>query len=228
MTYKSKLLNEVIATNNLSSNKSSLDTSPGISVLMVDPETEPVIQIDSDLRTINIPEELRDIAVTGDHKSETIYFSCPRFFDGNDLSEHKCLIRFVNAGNEYGESEVVDMTANDDNLEFGWAIKNDATRYSGTLQFTVQFETVQNGIQYQWQTTPAILNILPGLPIETTISANNDILFRTLTNQITNLQARVEALEESIANLSSLSSDLKQLKDDVAYLKENVVYVLTT
>lgn len=229
MAYKSKLLNQAISSLSDSSIQAStnINTLSDISLMSVNPDTEPVIQINADLRTIVIPDELKDIAVAGDHLSETIYFSCPRYFDGNDLSEHKCIIRYINAGNEYGESDVTDLVPESDSIKFGWALDNYVTRYSGTIYFTVQFETVQDTIKYQWQTTPAELHILAGLDIELSITDQDDVLFRTLTNQLQLLQEKVAQLENEISTFPSILQQLEALQNDVNYLKENVVYTLT-
>lgn len=224
--YQSKLLNQAIVNTTVSKTKNS--NSISVSPLSVNPDEEPIIEIDADSRTITIPNELRDIAVTGDHLSETIYFSCPRYFDGEDLSLHTCIIRFINAGNEYGEANAISLESSEDRITFGWAIDNYATRYSGTLTFTVQFETRKDNIDYQWQTTPAHLNILPGLNIESTITDQDDILFRTLSNQISILQKKVEALERISSNISDLQNTITTLQSEVDYLKENVVYTLST
>lgn len=223
--YKSKLLNDVMKEMQ-SVNKN--EVSNNVSLLIADPEGEPVIQIDSDLRKITIPDELKDIAVAGDHLSETIYFTCPRYFDGNDLSEHRCLIRYINAGNEYGEADVKDLNAETDTIKFGWALDNYVTRYSGIVSFTVQFETVDDTLKYQWQTTPAELNILAALNIEETITDKNDTLFRTLSNQVAILQEKVKSLEEEIEVLKSSAQTISSIQNDVNYIKENVVYTLAT
>lgn len=218
MIYKSKLLNQAINVDN---------SIPAISPLMVEPENEPVIEINADLRHLTIPEELKDIAVTGDHLCETIYFSCPRYFDGEDLSNHSCIIRYINAGNEYGECDVVDITTENDRIKFGWSIDNKATRYSGIIKFTVQFETISDSIEYQWQTTPAELNILPGLNIESTITDQDDVLFRSLTRRISALEEKVAEFDITIQAIENLINQIDQLQKDVDYLKENVVYTLS-
>lgn len=224
MDYRSKLLNEAMKEIQ-SSGKNPI--SNNVSLLMSDPESEPVIQIDSDLRKITIPDELKDIAVAGDHLSETVYFTCPRYFDGNDLSEHKCIIRYINAGNEYGEADVIDLTSETDTIKFGWSLDNYVTRYSGSISFTVQFETVDDTVKYQWQTTPAELNILAALNIEETITDKDDTLFRTLSNQVATLQEKVKLFEEKMDILESLSQQISIIQNDVNYLKENVVYTLS-
>lgn len=106
-------------------------------------------------------------------------------------------------------------------------IDNRVTRYKGIIEFTVQFETKNNNIiEYQWQTTPAQLNILAGLNIEKTITEKDDILFRSLTNRIDSLQDYVKELENRLASAELFINKINQLSKDVDYLKENVVYVL--
>ena len=120
------------------------------------------------------------------------------------------------------------MTIESDYLRFGWAIDNYVTRYSGIINFTVQFETVEDGIKYQWQTKPAQLNIMPGLNIEETITDKDDVLFRTLSKQVQELQKSVKQLKTQVSMIDSLNinSRVDTLSTDVKYLQENVVYVL--
>ena len=204
MGFKSNLLSSVSLGQAVSFNNPSSR--------MLNPNTEPVIEINSDLRKITIPKELYNIAVVGDHQAETIFFNCPRYFDGKDLYEHKCIIRCINAGNEYFEIDVVEMTATSDYLRFGWTLDNCVTRYSGIINFTVQFETVDSKVNYQWQTTVSTLNILPALNIEDTITEKEETLFRNLSNQVQELASSVELLQEN--NLD--------IENDIQYLKDNI------
>lgn len=233
MAFKSNLLNSIAASTSTDSSSTdsssvmsaSLESTP--SFMLVNPNTEPMIEIDADLRKITVPQELVNIAVEGDHLSETVYIKAPRYFDGIDLSVHSALVRFVNAGNEYGEYKVTDIESDEDSIILGWAINKYATRYRGKIYFTVQFDTVtSDGIQYQWQTTPAELNILAGLNIEKTITEKDDILFRTLTNQIQELQEAVGALQQQVGTYDDIVARLEQLESDVKYLQDNVVYTL--
>lgn len=203
---------------------SLLNSSYSAVALIAQDNDEPALTINSNLRKITVPQQLYNIGVAGDHLCEEIFFKCPRYFDGNDLSEHDCIIRFINAGKEYGESNITNMTVNEDSLIFGWKLDNYVTRYSGAISFTVQFETIKDGIQYQWQTTPAKLNILAGLNIEQIITDKDDILFRTLSNQVNDLQKSVEQLKIQVSMIDSLKCQVDKLYDDVKYLQENVVY----
>lgn len=227
MSFQSSLLLNATNLQAISNARKESTDAYGVTPMMLDPDTEPIIMIDSDLRKIIVPKELYNIGVAGDHLAETIYFQVPRYFDGNDLSEHKCIIRFINAGKEYGESETCNLEIFDDYIKFGWSIDNNATRYAGVLKFTVQFDTIiHNGIEYQWQTTPAELNILAGLNIEQTISDKDDVLFRSLVKQIQALQDFVLKLDNLPTDVEYLQNKILNIETELKNLKNNVVYVL--
>lgn len=65
-----------------------LDSLPkgGTASYGVNPVDEPHIVIESD-KTITVPDDLRHIAVQGEHNIETVTFDCPRYWDGHDLSD---------------------------------------------------------------------------------------------------------------------------------------------
>ena len=228
MAFQSSLLSNAANSQAISNVSKEYPDAYGIAPMMLNPDTEPVIMIDSDLRKITVPDELYNIGVAGDHNAETIYFHVPRYFDGNDLSERKCKIRFINAGNEYGESDICNLETSDDHIKFGWTIDNKATRYTGVIQFTVQFEIIssQNMIDYQWQTTPAELYVLAGLPIEKGIADKDDLLFRSLIGQIQDLQEALLKLETTPLDITSLQNRVDILETELETLKKNVVYVL--
>lgn len=100
---------------------------------------EPHIIINSD-RTITIPDELKNAAVQYDHNIETVTFDCPRYWDGNDLSEMIVSINYMRSDGHEGshtcKNVVVD--GNDSNImHFDWTISNDATQVAGDLVFIV-------------------------------------------------------------------------------------------
>lgn len=100
---------------------------------------EPHIIINSD-RTVTIPDELKNAAVQYDHNIETVTFDCPRYWDGNDLSEMIVSINYERSDGHEGsytcKNVVVD--GNDSNImHFDWTISNDATQVAGDLVFIV-------------------------------------------------------------------------------------------
>lgn len=100
---------------------------------------EPHIIINSD-RSVTIPEELKNIAVQYDHNIETVTFDCPRYWDGNDLSEMIININFVRP-DKYEDTYVcknVTVDSDDPNImHFDWTISRNVTEVSGTLTFIV-------------------------------------------------------------------------------------------
>ena len=60
------------------------------------PSNEPRFIIDLNSRIITIPVEFEFLAIKNDHKAETIYFEVDRYFDNEDLSEHTCVVQFLN------------------------------------------------------------------------------------------------------------------------------------
>lgn len=169
---------------------------------------------------------MRNICVAGDHLSETVYFKIPRHFDGKDLSIHSCVIRYFNAGGEYGECDAIDITTETDYISFAWELDCHVTKYSGEIEFTIQFDTVTKKLEYQWQTQSASLNILQGLKgVEKVTIQRNDLIFRSITRRIKDIEMKISDLENIIKDLPDLSANLTTLTDDVKYLQENASYI---
>lgn len=191
------------------------------------PSTEIIIEIDSENRLINVPEEMKNIAVSGDHVSETVYFRISRYFDNQDFSEHNCIIRAINAGKEYVECNAINLEVTDDYIIFAWLIDKNVTRYSGTIEFTIQFETINDTVtEYQWQTTPAQLNILKGIDVENAVTDKDDLLFRWLSKKVDKLQETVDKMEKKMDSIDYLVTQIDILEKKVEYIENNVVYIL--
>lgn len=217
MAYSSSLLNGT--TTNLSYKDTSLKND----------NEEEIIVVDSGLRNIIVPQSLKTVGVAGDQYCEALFFQVPRYFDGNDLSKHNPLVRFINAGNEYGEYPITDIAVDENFIVLGWSVSNYVTRYAGTVNFTIQFDTVtENGVKYQWQTVPAQLTVLAGLKIESTITDKDDTLFRKLSTQVQILQDKVIVLEAKVMQLENKNVELDILKDKVNYMEDHVVYTVDT
>jgi len=106
------------------------------------PSTERIYEIDLNTRTIDAPEWL---SVETDHRSETIYFKVPRYFDHMDLTTTVCVIQYINAN---GEGRVYPVpyyditTCTRENFEtleqepyilFPWVIDGEATKAAGDV-----------------------------------------------------------------------------------------------
>lgn len=190
------------------------------------PGNEQIVEINAETRTINIPKKMKNLAVNGDHLSETIYFKIPRFFDNKDFTEHKCMIRWLNANNEYGETEVINTEYDNDFIKFGWLIDNLVTAYSGDIHFTVQFDTVVAGVEYQWQTTPAVFTILNGIEdshIDPT--GGDESKYREIMNAINKLSAEVQSMSNVKAAVDNIVPEIAALETRVKFLEDNSVMI---
>ena len=110
-----------------------------IAAYTADRKNEPHIVIGKD-RFIKVPEELRRIAVEGDHNVETVTFDCPRYWDEHDLTEMILYIRYAcpdgKPGGYKAQNVRVDDTASD-MIHFEWTISENVTGKAGTLAIMV-------------------------------------------------------------------------------------------
>ena len=140
------------------------------------PSEEPRFLINANKRSIAIPSEFSFLAVRYDHQAETVYFEIDRYFDNVDLSQHTCIVQFVNKDKYGNVSEgyyrvpVMDITTIDGKIVFGWSIENTATKYAGDIDFSVRFYTITGEGEnarflYNFNTVPSKSTILDTLKI---------------------------------------------------------------
>lgn len=135
---------------------------------------EPHIIINSD-RSVTIPEELKNVAVQYDHNIETVTFDCPRYWDGNDLSEMIVNINFIRP-DKYEDTYIcknVTVDSDDPNImHFDWTISRSVTEVSGTLTFIVCVKKshVDGATSQVWHSQKCdTFTILPGLECDQVI-----------------------------------------------------------
>lgn len=150
-------------------------------------------------RTISVPDSLRRLGVQYDHNIETVTFKCPRFWDGNDMSQMKVYVNYLRPDGVKGQYLTQNLEVSGDIMTFDWVISNNATRVKGMLSFLVCIvQTNEDGMEVQhWNSE---LNqecyISEGMECqETTILGYPDI--------ITHLLVRMEETE-AVANEESL------------------------
>ena len=102
-------------------------------------DLEPHIIIDKK-RKVSVPDELKRIAVQHDHNIETVTFDCPRYWDGNDMSQSRICINYKRPdgilGSYVASNVIVDETDNTI-MHFDWTISQDVTVKDGSLIFLV-------------------------------------------------------------------------------------------
>lgn len=168
---------------------------------LLDPDVEPRFVINSDERTIVIPEEFKFLAVKMDHLSERIYFDIPRYFDGEDLATKICVVQYINANGEEvveGIASIVDVdyTSEADKIIFRWDVDNNVTKYAGDVSFSVRFYTISddNRFTYSWNTIPATL------PVLDTIDNTGQAITENYPTELLQWQYRMTELDRTISD----------------------------
>lgn len=130
------------------------------------PDTEELLKIDLNKRTIEGPEYL---SVATDHRAETLYFRVARYFDNVDLSQMSCIIQFINAEGTSGIYVVpfydVNTLADTEEMLFPWVIEGAVTAAAGTVVYSVEFFRIaENAAKYVYNlnTLPAKGKVLEG------------------------------------------------------------------
>lgn len=170
------------------------------------PKDEPIYEINLETRIINAPQFL---SVQYDHRAETIYFKCDRYFDMKDLGSDDItvLIQYKNADPEARKSGYIyvptykDVTtfAEDEKIAFPWVIEGPATVFAGDVTFSIKFyQTTRTedgkSIKYLYNlnTQPSKSKVLHGMEF--------------VGNDSENYQYDVSTVEEIYNRLSTLEN----------------------
>lgn len=167
------------------------------------PDDEPIYEIDLNKREITIPEFL---SVEDDHNSEIIWFKTDRFFDNFDLYDCNCWIQYINANKEkhyYGAPILVGASQfGNEQILIPWAISEEVSKKSGTIQFSFQFfKLTEDGNEFVFRlnTKPASGKILTGLKVDPV----KDLANRTITeDEAKALDDKLHSLHEAYNTLS--------------------------
>lgn len=114
-------------------------TEQEMSLYLVRPETEEFITI-NDQRIILVPESLKKIAVQHDNNIETVTFSCPRYWDENDLSTMNIYINFMRIDGYRSRYLTKNIRVDDEDqnvFHFDWTISSEVTEVVGKVKFSV-------------------------------------------------------------------------------------------
>lgn len=124
--------------------------------LIADSEVEEHIIIGKD-RFIQVPQNLKKIAVQYDHNVRTVTFDCPRYSDGRDLSKMIISVNYLRPDGEPGLYTVKEIRIDETDetlMHFDWVIEDDVTAVNGTLSFLIcAKKTNSDGInENHWNT----------------------------------------------------------------------------
>lgn len=168
------------------------------------PKDEPTYEINLATRTIDAPQFL---SVQYDHRAETIYFKCARYFDMKDLASDNItvLIQYKNADSEAKKNGYIYVPtykdvitfADEEKIAFPWVIEGPATAFAGDVTFSIKFyQTTRTedgkSIKYLYNlnTQPSKSKVLHGMEF--------------VGNNSENYQYDVSTVEEIYDRLSTL------------------------
>lgn len=151
------------------------ENAPDLALLL--PREEKILNVDLESRVIEAPEFL---SVETDHRAETIYFKCPRFYDNIDLATTTCIIQYINAAGE-GRLYVVpfydvqtfskydpETGVDEPVMLFPWLIEGDATKAAGEVKYAIRFYKMNGStlLTYNLNTLVATSKVLHGMDNE--------------------------------------------------------------
>lgn len=194
----------------------------------LDPDTEPMIEVDLATKKITVPESLYDIAVTGDNNAETLRIKVADRFDGVSLVEKNAFIWFRNARKEDYRQDIETVQHIDGSLILDWRIDERLTRYKGEVQFKVGFESTL----YSLSSLPGKLNISETLNAGTVFETQEESITEQFLRRLSDLELLSVRLEENIAGLQTAAAQIErnkeeliQLRNETKFLKEHAVLV---
>lgn len=151
------------------------ENAPSIAVLL--PGTENIYDIDLNARTIESPEFL---SVSKDHRAETIYFKCPRYFDNIDLTNLVCVVEYINANGDgrvyavpYYDVDSFSLIDEEEGIYepmiiFPWCIDGEATKVGGEVTYAIRFYQLNDTgtkMIYNLNTLTAKSRVLYGIEV---------------------------------------------------------------
>lgn len=100
---------------------------------------EPHLIIGDD-RIINVPDELKRLAVQYDHDIETVTFDCPRYWDEHDMSKMGVYINYLCADKTAGIYQANNVRVDETDstvMHFDWTISRNVSFAAGPIAFLV-------------------------------------------------------------------------------------------
>lgn len=117
-------------------------------------------------RRIIVPDELKNIAVTGDKDVETVTFDCVRYWDGHDLSTFSIFLYYSLPDGVKGVFTPNAIYLSDDYYSFDWTIGSELTHREGTLAISLvaRQKDADGNVLKQWGSFPnGEMKIVAGL-----------------------------------------------------------------
>ncbi len=122
-------------------------------------DDDPYFTVDRNKRLVSVPSTQDMLAVAFDENSEVITFKFPRYADGVDLSTKEIYVNYERSDKTRNKALCTLTGTSDSYVVFTWVVSAYATQVEGTLNFNIEFRSVD----YRWQTQPTSLLVYRSL-----------------------------------------------------------------
>ena len=180
-------------------------TADEILATMSAEEEKAYLVIESDLRTITIPDEIKILGVESDDDVLRLHFKMPKMYGEFDLSEFELRVNYMNAGNEPDLYEVKDAAVSGDVIEFSWLVGRTAAKFKGDVKFIVCAKLIKADgvVEKEFNTTTAKLPVLEGLETSEAVVQLHPDIIEAILLRLSKLETSGGVTDEQIANALS-------------------------
>lgn len=188
-------------------------TEPEVETYSVNPDTESHIVINAD-RTITVPDELKHIAVQGEHNIETVTFDCPRYWDGHDLSQMSVRINYQRPDG-HREPHLAESLRVDDTdtslIHFDWTISGNVTAVKGNISFMVcaKIADAEGITEREWHS-----RLNQDLLIDEGLECSGDEIVEQNPDILESILSRLDTLESPGGTGSSSGENVAQMEPE--------------
>ena len=217
------------------------ENSDDVGQFMRIPLNEPHFVIDTNTRTITVPDDFskHGVGVIGDQVAETLYFEVDRFFDTTDLNETVIYIQWINPAGVEGLSYGIWKTATDEKVVFGWALDEDIMMPTdkgdgGKIEFAVRFfnrgiddhNNETDELIYSLSTLSQTINIKKSLNFDVTELEEPKDLTAMLIKRLkqSTVTESVDPAEAPVIKIEPADNFVVDLNEDGVYLFKTQAY----
>lgn len=184
-----------------------------------------VFEIDSNLRTINIPITVKNIGVESDGDVKRLEFTMPKKYGEFDLSQFRIRINYMNANGDKSIYLVEDKKVSGDNITFSWLVGRNVTKYKGQVNFIVclKLSDEKGEILKELNTTLCRLEVLEGLEVVPVIDEKTtDIIEQLLRMVETETTGAVQKVtEEGNKQVKEVQKAAQEIAADREQIQKN-------
>lgn len=184
-----------------------------------------IFEIDSNLRTINIPITVKNIGVESDDDVKRLEFTIPREYGEFDLSQFRIRINYMNANGDKSIYLVEDKKVSGDNITFSWLVGRNVTKYKGQVNFIVclKLSDEKGEILKELNTTLCRLEVLEGLEVVPVIDEKTtDIIEQLLRMVETETTGAVQKVtEEGNKQVKEVQKAAQEIVADREQIQKN-------